>query len=226
MVGYRHHVRVEFLAQLLRLHRVVTPISERNRWTMDTHPDLIESAEARRRRIRAGQLAAFEESLRDHLNNPPATWSVAKKGDRCWAVVDVRGTPRTAGRYTTKRAASEARDDRQHDAQWQDRTNWYLGGVDARSRPLEPDETAIVAQVVSEVDTDLEWVDHHGLVCRAELTHTGTPAIHTFDEHGFDVWGYDRDGHYASAYDRAPLQASPFPVRDEPVPADARASQE
>lgn len=35
---------------------------------------------------------------------------------------------------------------------------------------------------------------------------------HFFDDFGYDVWGYDRDGHYSSAYDRRPFQASPFPT--------------
>ena len=35
---------------------------------------------------------------------------------------------------------------------------------------------------------------------------------HYFDENGFDVWGYDRAGHYVSAHDRRPFQASPYPT--------------
>lgn len=191
---------------------------------MDTQPAPAEHTDALHARIRTSQLNAFEKSLRDHLENPPTTWTVAKKSDRCWAIVDVHGTPRTATRYPTKRAASEAHGDGQHDRQWQDRTHWYLGEVDARSRPLEPDETAIVDRVISETSPDLEWVDRNGLACRAEMTCAGAAAIHQFDEHGFDVWGYDRDGRYSPAYDRAPLQASPFPVRDDTVPAVQPAS--
>ncbi|PZT87197.1 MAG: hypothetical protein DI630_34420, partial [Gordonia sp. (in: high G+C Gram-positive bacteria)] len=117
---------------------------------MDTQPPPAEHADARHARLRASQLDAFERSLRDHLDNLPTTWTVAKKSDRCWAIVDVHGTPRTATRYTTKRAAIEAHGDRQHDRQLQDRTHWYLGEADARSRPLEADETALVNWVISE----------------------------------------------------------------------------
>ena len=84
---------------------------------MDTQPAQAEHTDARHARIRTSQLNAFEKSLRDHLENPPTTWTVAKKSDRCWAIVDVHGTPRTATRYPTKRAASEAHGDRQHDRQ-------------------------------------------------------------------------------------------------------------
>ena len=76
----------------------------------------------------------------------------------------------------------------------------------------------------TETGPDLEWVDRNGLACRAEMTCAGAAAIHQFDGRGFDVWGYDRDGRYAPAYDRAPLQASPFPVRDDTVPAVQPAS--
>lgn len=34
---------------------------------------------------------------------------------------------------------------------------------------------------------------------------------HFFDDKGYDVWGYDRAGHYNRSNDRAPYQASPFP---------------
>ena len=63
---------------------------------MDTQPAPAEHTDALHARIRTSQLNAFEKSLRDHLENPPTTWTVAKKSDRCWAIVDVHGTPRTA----------------------------------------------------------------------------------------------------------------------------------
>lgn len=37
-------------------------------------------------------------------------------------------------------------------------------------------------------------------------------TTHEFDSNGYDLWGYDRNGHYNSTFDRAPFQASPHPT--------------
>lgn len=35
---------------------------------------------------------------------------------------------------------------------------------------------------------------------------------HEFFDGGYDIWGYDRGGHYDSRFDLAPFQKSPFPT--------------
>lgn len=41
---------------------------------------------------------------------------------------------------------------------------------------------------------------------------TATAPVHEFDESGYDIWGYNRGGHYDSRFDAAPFQRSPFPT--------------
>lgn len=38
---------------------------------------------------------------------------------------------------------------------------------------------------------------------------------HIFDENGYDLWGYNRGGHYSKAHDRAPFQKSPYPTCED-----------
>lgn len=37
-------------------------------------------------------------------------------------------------------------------------------------------------------------------------------SAHEFFDGGYDMWGYDRDGHYDSRFDVTPFQRSPFPT--------------
>jgi hypothetical protein len=43
------------------------------------------------------------------------------------------------------------------------------------------------------------------------MTKAAASEEHFFDEQGFDLWGYNRQGHYDTRHDRAPFQNSPFP---------------
>lgn len=51
-----------------------------------------------------------------------------------------------------------------------------------------------------------------GLRVRVERNTDGALQEHSFDEAGYDIWGYDRDGRYEGLHDRAPFQRSPFPT--------------
>lgn len=53
------------------------------------------------------------------------------------------------------------------------------------------------------------------ITARMERDNTGQMAEHRFHD-GYDVWGYDEEGNYSAAHDKAPLQRSPFRPPDEP----------
>ncbi|MEU7631771.1 hypothetical protein AB0C34_17535 [Nocardia sp. NPDC049220] len=98
----------------------------------------------------SAQMRAFERAVREHLQHPPAEWTVKRIDARRWYVVDHRGA--TIARRTTKKAAHEAIEDSTERRIWDDNCAWYRGeSTDPRVRQLTADEKAIVAQVLAEI---------------------------------------------------------------------------
>lgn len=93
-------------------------------------------------------ISAFEDAVRAHFANPPATWHVQPAPDCSWSVVDVHGAP--VERCSTQADAEQARHSGPAAARWYCRTDWYLG-YDATGRALSALERLIVAEVVEAV---------------------------------------------------------------------------
>jgi hypothetical protein len=93
-------------------------------------------------------LSAFEAAVREHLANPPATWTVHRAAPRTWQVRTRSGT--VIDRCTTKAAAEESRQHGNSVRLWQERTDWYLGrSTNPRDRPLTDDERAIIDRIMN-----------------------------------------------------------------------------
>ena len=176
--------------------------------------DVEDGGVERKARIRAGMVAAFADGVRSCLSNTQDGWSVAKVADRVWKVADASGADRGA-RYTTRCAAIEELQGGRLQRQWRDRVDWYLGdSSDPRTRALADDERAAVEQVVAELGT-IEWSDPHGGRCRIETNLGGQLRVHEFGDDGYDLWGYDHNGHYSGPHDHVPFRRSPFHTADD-----------
>lgn len=115
------------------------------------HEAQTETPEQRRARIKARMLAAFEDGLCNHFDNPPSTWSVVKGSTRNWHIVDRQGVRRDASSHQTKQAAATDLASGRYEKRWQADTDWYLGtSTDPRLRPLTPDERAVVDRVLGD----------------------------------------------------------------------------
>jgi hypothetical protein len=108
----------------------------------------------RKARILAGQLAAFEGSVRFHFTYPPATWFVRKVADRRWYIThDGMNKYGQVRSFDTKRKAVEWLDDsnNQDIRAWRERSEWYLEtSRDPRNRKLSDAEREIVQRVLAE----------------------------------------------------------------------------
>lgn len=97
-------------------------------------------------------LSAFEDAAREHLANPPATWTVHRVATRTWQVRTRDGA--VVDRCATKAAAEQSRQDGTYVRLWQERTDWYLGrSTNPRDRPLTADERAVIDKILHPVDT-------------------------------------------------------------------------
>lgn len=96
-------------------------------------------------------LSAFEAAAREHLANPPATWTVHRVAPRNWQVRTRGGA--VIDRCTTKAAAEQSRQDGTYVKLWQERTDWYLGrSKNPRDRPLTAEERAIIDHITHPTD--------------------------------------------------------------------------
>lgn len=92
-------------------------------------------------------LTAFEKCARWHFAHPPATWTVHKADTRTWHIRATDGA--VIDRFTTKRAAEQARIDGTYAKLWHEKTAWYMGtSTDPRERALTVEERAIVDEIV------------------------------------------------------------------------------
>lgn len=97
-------------------------------------------------------LSAFEDAAREHLANPPATWTVHRVAARTWQVRTRDGA--IVDRCASKAAAVQSRQDGTHVRLWQERTDWYLGrSTNPRDRPLTADERAVIDEILHPADT-------------------------------------------------------------------------
>lgn len=180
-------------------------------------------SDERSQRFRARELEAFGEAVRRHFLNHPSTWTVEKVTERRWRVVDRDNAERGWGGSKTRRAALEDLNSGRHERDWDENTNWYLGGrVDPRWRQLAEDEQKVVHTVLAEL-APVEWKDRSGALYRVEQTTAGPFKVHSFDVDGFDVWGYSVAGEYCAERDSATSELSPY-VADVAVPPHGEAS--
>jgi hypothetical protein len=91
-------------------------------------------------------LSSFETAAREHLANPPATWTVHRVAPRNWQVRTRHGA--VVDRCTTKTAAEQSRQSGSYVRLWQERTDWYFGrSTNPRDRALTAEERAIIDRI-------------------------------------------------------------------------------
>ena len=167
-------------------------------------------SDERSQRFRARELEAFGKAARRHFLNHPTTWTVEKVTERRWRVVDRDNAERGWGGSKTRRAALEDLNSGRHERDWDQNTNWYLGGrVDPSWRQLAEDEQQVIHTVLAEL-APVEWKDESGALRRIEQTTAGPFKVHCFDVDGFDVWGYSAAGEYCAERGSATSELSPF----------------
>ncbi len=98
-------------------------------------------------------LIAFEDAVRAHFANPPATWRIQPHPEG-WNIVDVHGA--VLDTCATAAQAEQCRHSGPSAQRWYRRTDWYLG-YDTYGRSLTGPERLIVADTVDRVTiADLE----------------------------------------------------------------------
>lgn len=123
-------------------------------------------------------LSAFRAAAREHLANPPATWTVHRVAARAWQVRTRDGA--VVDRCATKTAAEKSRQDGPYVRLWQERTDWYLGrSTNPRDRPLTAEERAVVDQILHPADTVLGDVRAVRFCDRDDHDHQVWIATHT-----------------------------------------------
>jgi len=141
-------------------------------------------------------LIAFEDAVRAHFANPPATWRIQPHPEG-WNIIDVHG-----GILDTCATAAQAEHCRHNGPsaqRWYRRTDWYLG-YDTHGRALTSPERLIVADIVD-------------IVTAADSAICGAASIRTVrfvDQDAADdrLWlaallpngRYQIRGHYFSTY--------------------------
>lgn len=129
-------------------------------------------------------LPAFEAAAREHLANPPATWTVHRVAARTWQVRTRDGA--VIDRCATKAAAEQSRQDGTYVRLWQERTDWYLGrSTNPRDRSLTADERAVIDQILNPTDM--------------AAAHVRAVRFCDRDDHDHQVWiaTYTPDGRWA-----------------------------
>jgi hypothetical protein len=145
---------IEIPARVLERHRAAAREAGADPAVVDTPEYRAKLAEVRAT-IHAGHLASFEEGLRYHLANPPATWRVKKKADKHWAVVNGAGHPLIDTR--TKKLAIEFLTTGMPYRVWFERDGWYRGtSRDPRNRKFTAEEQLIIDRVLAEHDQKQE----------------------------------------------------------------------
>jgi hypothetical protein len=125
-------------------------------------------------------LSAFEAAAREHLANPPTSWTVHRVAARNWQVRTRDGA--VIDRCPTKAAAEQSRQCGTYVRLWQERTDWYLGrSKNPRDRPLTAGERAIIHHITHPTDApgtvravrfcDRDEHDHQAWI--ATSTHDG-----------------------------------------------------
>ena len=89
-------------------------------------------------------LVAFEDDVRAHFANPPATWRIQPDRDG-WSIVDIHGA--VLDSCATVAQAEQCRHSGPSAQRWYRRTDWYLG-YDTYGRALTSPERLIVADIV------------------------------------------------------------------------------
>lgn len=89
-------------------------------------------------------LIAFEDAVRAHFANPPATWRIQPHLEG-WNIVDVHGA--VLDTCATATHAEQCRHSGPSAQRWYRRTDWYLG-YDTHGRALTSPERLIVADIV------------------------------------------------------------------------------
>lgn len=97
----------------------------------------------------AMSLMAFEDAVRAHFVNPPATWHIQPHPEG-WSIVDVHGA--VLDMCATVAQAEQCRHSGPSAQCWYRRTDWYLG-YDTCGRALTSPERLIVADIVDLVTT-------------------------------------------------------------------------
>ncbi|MGV7724204.1 hypothetical protein PJN26_11325 [Mycobacterium kansasii] len=90
-------------------------------------------------------IAVFEDTVRAHFSNPPATWQVQQAAHGWWNVVDNDGA--LVCRCRSQAQAEHQRHSGPAAKRWHQRCDWYLG-YDRSGRVLTAAERLIVADIV------------------------------------------------------------------------------
>jgi len=148
-------------------------------------------------------LVAFEDSVRAHFSHPPHAWQIQRSHeDYSWNIVDVHGAILES--CPAKAQAEERRCSGPAAAQWQRRTDWYLGN-DAHGRALTPVERLIVSEVIELIGAADEAFHRARVVKPVQLAGQGADDDRIWDAARLADGRYQLRGDYFCTYGDADL---------------------
>jgi hypothetical protein len=117
------------------------------------HDEHVFQVKVERARMRRRRLASFESGLRYHLANGPDTWTVRKKADKLWHVVNASRDCVVSAR--TKQQATALLTGGAYWRIWHEHDAWYRGtSRDPRNRTFTEEEQEVIKRVLAAHDSE------------------------------------------------------------------------
>lgn len=124
------------------------------------HDEHVFQVRVDRARMRRRRLESFESGLRYHLANGPDTWTVRKRADRLWYVVNASHGCVVPAR--TKHEATELLTSGPAWRNWHEHDAWYRGtSRDPRNRAFTHEEQEVIDRVLAECDAHVQKLNTH-----------------------------------------------------------------